>query len=186
MIVHHQKEKAFNAITFFLEHTTLCNKKKTYKLLWLLDSEHFQVIGRSVTGYEYFAWKMGPVPTLLHEAIESNEPDFQEYFEIERKIWKGYETITLVNKKPFEPRYFSKKELAILEDLATRFDMMTGEEMENWTHRPGTPWYQVWQIEGRKQAKIPYEYALSELPSDKRDAISSIAEERKAFLANYQ
>jgi uncharacterized phage-associated protein len=187
MIVRHQNEKAFNAIIYFLEHTSMCNKKKTYKLLWLLDSEHFRAIGRSVTGYQYYAWKMGPVPTALHEAIESGDPEFAEFFDIERYIdRKGYETISLVSKRPFDKQYFSKKELAILGDLVNRFDLATGEEMEQWTHREGTPWYQVWHVEGKKQAEIPYEYALSSLPAEEREIILHIAEEREEFVANYQ
>lgn len=186
MIVNHYKEKAFNAITYFLENTGMCNKKKTYKLLWLFDSEHFQATGRSVTGYDYFAWKMGPVPTALHEAIESNDSELAEYFNIERTIQGDYETITLKNKRPFEKKYFSKKEMDLLTDLANRFDMMTGEEMEVWTHREGTPWHRVWVLENKKQAEIPYEYTLSDLREDEREVVLNIAKERRTFLTNYQ
>jgi uncharacterized phage-associated protein len=185
MIVSYHKEKAFNAITFFLTHTGMCNKKKTYKLLWLLDSEHFASVGRGVTGYDYFAWKMGPVPTELHEAIESNDPELTEYFDIEKLVQGVYVTITLKNKRPFEKKYFSKRELALLKDLANRFDMASGEEMEEWTHREGTPWHRVWVLENRKQAEIPFEYALSRLQEDDRKAILGIVEERQEFLANY-
>lgn len=188
MVVRHQKEKAYNAIIYFLKHTHMCNKKKTYKLLWLLDSEHFQAAGRSVTGYDYFAWKMGPVPTALHEAIELDDPELTEVFDIKRTINRKGEsiTITLESNREFERKYFSKRELAMLESLAERFDMMTGDEMEQWTHRPGTPWHQVWVVEGRRQAQIPYEYTLSSLPNEEREVISNIAQEREAFLANYQ
>lgn len=186
MTGRYQKEKAFNAIIFFLEHTSMCNKKKTYKLLWCLDSEFFREIGRSVTGYQYFAWKMGPVPTELHEAIEACDPEFEEYFDIERTITKTYETITFISKKPFEEKYFSKKELELLHDIARRCDLMTGKEMEDLTHRPGTPWHRVWEVEGRKQAAIPYEYTLQGLSEEERETVSDIAREREAFLENYR
>jgi uncharacterized phage-associated protein len=186
MIVSHHKLKAFHAITYFLEHTSMCNKKKMYKLLWLLDSEHFQAAGRSVTGYMYFAWEMGPVPTELHEAIESYKPELIEFFEIEKQTQGQYVTITLRNKRLFERKYFSKREMALLDDLVNRFDMATGEEMEQWTHREGTPWYRVWTEENRHQAEIPYEYTLTKLPDAEQSAIRSIAEERQAFLANYR
>ncbi|MEK6410381.1 MAG: Panacea domain-containing protein [Acidobacteriota bacterium] len=186
MNTRYQKEKAFNAIIYFLEHTHVCNKKKTYKMLWFLDSEFFQIIGRSVTGYQYFAWKMGPVPTELHEAVDSDEADFREFFDVNRQDDGRYTTITFINKKPFDPKYFSKKEMELLSDLSARFDMATGQEMEDLTHRPGTPWYQVWTVEGRKQAPIPYEYTLSNLNPEDRDIIQSIAKDKEAFLANYQ
>ena len=187
MALSYTKEKAFNAITFFLLHTSMCNKKKLFKLLWLLDSEHFQLIGRGVTGYHYFAWKMGPVPTELHEAIDCDDPELTERFDIERThSTKGYTTISLTSKTPFDPQYFSKKELEILRSLADRFELMNGGEMEAWTHREGTPWHRVWVIENKHQAEIPFEYTLSELPEDEREIVSGLAREQEAFLSNYR
>lgn len=183
---HHQREKAFHAIIYFLQHTSCCYKKKTYKLLWFLDSEFFQSIGRSVTGYQYYAWKMGPVPKDLHIAIDSGDPAFEEFFDIHPVQSGGYDAIELVGKKPFDEKYFSKKELDLLNDVSERFDMATAKELEDLTHLPGTPWYQVWEVEGNKQAPIPYGYALSNLSADDRETISNIAQEREAFLVNYQ
>lgn len=183
----HKKEKAYNAITFFLENTTMCNKKKLFKLLWLLDSEHFQQIGRSVTSYEYAAWPMGPVPVELHTAIEGQAPELTESFDINRQTDKrNRTTITLVSKREFDGKYFSRNELELLKSLAYRFDMMTGDEMEAFTHREGTPWYKVWVTEGKQQAAIPFEYALDHLPEDEREAVLVIAEESRAFLTHYK
>jgi uncharacterized phage-associated protein len=182
----YRQEKAFNAITYFLEHTAMCNKKKLFKLLWLLDSEHYQAIGRTVTGYHYFAWKMGPVPTELHEAMDSGDPELLERFEIDRTISsRGYTTIWLVSKQQFDPKYFSKKELEILQSVSDRFEMMNGGEMEAYTHREGTPWYRVWEVEQRHQAEIPFEYALDDLPEEERQIVSDLASEQEAFLNNY-
>src|SRR5688572_28476218 len=122
MPLSYRQEKAFNAITYFLEHTSMCNKKKLFKLLWLLDSEHYQTIGRTTTGYQYFAWKMGPVPTELHEAMESGDAELLDRFEIEQTFnTKGHATIWLTSKQQFNPVYFSKKELEILRTLSERY-----------------------------------------------------------------
>lgn len=164
----------------------MCNKKKLFKLLWLLDSEHYQAIGRSVTGYHYFAWKMGPVPTELHEAMESCDPELLERFEVEKTLsTKGYVTISLTSKQKFDAKYFSKKELEILQNLRDRFDLMNGGEMEAYTHREGTPWYRVWKVENRKQAEIPFEYVLDDLPEEEKQIVSELAREQEAFLINY-
>lgn len=187
MIINYHKEKAFNAITYFLNHTSICNKKKLYKLLYLLDFEHFEQTGRNVTGFDYFAWKMGPVPTELHEAIDSNDEKLIEYFEIEKQVDKrGRETVTLKNKQQFEEKYFTKRELKLLGSLSDRFELMNGDEMETFTHREGMPWYRVWVEEKKNQKQIPYEYALDRLEATEREIILSIAEDRKAFLENYQ
>ncbi|EQD63619.1 hypothetical protein B1B_06949, partial [mine drainage metagenome] len=52
------------------------------KLLYLLDFEHFRQTGYSVTGMEYHAWKMGPVPTDLFEEWEALEPDLAAAIDI--------------------------------------------------------------------------------------------------------
>lgn len=68
MIKTHEREKLINAIVFFAANTEHCGKIKLLKLLYLLDFEHFRQTGYSVTGMEYHAWKMGPVPTDLYNA----------------------------------------------------------------------------------------------------------------------
>jgi len=187
MIKNHHKEKAYNAITYFLTHTVMCNKKKLYKLLYLFDFEHFEQTGRNVTGFDYFAWKMGPVPTELHEAIESDDEQLLEFFDVDRqRDRRGWETITLRNKREFDRQYFSKREMRLLESLSDRFELMNGDEMEDFTHREGMPWYRVWVEENHKQSQIPYEYALDGLEEKEREIVLDIAQERKAFLENYQ
>lgn len=187
MIVNYHKEKAFNAITFFLNHTSLCNKKKLYKLLFLFDFEHFEQAGRNVTGFDYFAWKMGPVPTELHEAIDSNDEKLLERFEVNKQYdRKGREIVSLVSKQPFEEKFFTRRELRLLASLADRFELMNGDEMEDFTHREGTPWYRVWVEEKRNQKQIPYEYALDKLEANEREVVLSIAQDRQAFIENYQ
>lgn len=52
-------EKLINAIIYFCTNTQVCMKTKLFKLLYLLDFEHFKVTGKSVTGLEYKAWKLG-------------------------------------------------------------------------------------------------------------------------------
>ncbi len=187
MIINHKKEKAFNAITYFLEHTSLCNKKKMYKLLYILDFEHFKETGRSVTNYEYYAWKMGPVPKELHNAIDSNEQEFNDHFIVEKKIEKGgFETISFKSKKAFEEKYFTRREIALLKDISERFMLDTGNEMEEYTHKEGMPWFKVWVEEDKQHAEIPYEYELIKLNETQKQTILHIAEERKVFLENYK
>ena len=48
---------------------------KLFKLLYLLDFEHFRQTGRSVTGLEYRALKMGPVPSELFQQWDALDDD---------------------------------------------------------------------------------------------------------------
>ncbi|WP_217994559.1 Panacea domain-containing protein [Rodentibacter caecimuris] len=45
-------------------------------MLYFLDFEHYKQVGRSVTGLDYSAWKMGPVPVDLHEEIKTARSRF--------------------------------------------------------------------------------------------------------------
>ena len=185
MVSERQKEKAYQAIMFFCDHTSICYKKKLYKLLYILDFEHFEQTGRSVTGYDYFAWKMGPVPTELHEAIENEDAELLKHFDIIRESIGEFEGLKLERKDVFDERYFSDRELELMKNISDRFYQATGNEMEAYTHREGTPWHTVWEKEGRKQKEIPYSYQLAHLSDIERDVILDIVEERKAVLENY-
>jgi uncharacterized phage-associated protein len=65
MLITHEREKLINAILYFASHTRHCGKIKLFKLLYLLDFEHFRQTGRSVTSLDYRAWELGPVPIRL-------------------------------------------------------------------------------------------------------------------------
>ena len=67
MLLSHEREKLINAIIYFAKYTQYLGKIKLFKLLYLLDFEHFRMTGRSVTGLGYHAWKYGPVPIALDQ-----------------------------------------------------------------------------------------------------------------------
>src|SRR3972149_1376061 len=81
MLLSHEREKLINAIIFFADNTRFLGKTKLCKLLYFLDFGHFKETGRSVTGMDYYAWKMGPVPVDLYEEVEAPEPDMADKVE---------------------------------------------------------------------------------------------------------
>ena len=75
MLINHERQKLINAIIYFANNTRYLGKIKLCKLLYFLDFEHFKQTGRPVTGLDYFAWPMGPVPVSLYNETSSPEPD---------------------------------------------------------------------------------------------------------------
>ena len=67
MFVSRNREKLLNAIIYFLGETNHSHTLKLFKLLNFSDFEHFRQTGRTITGLDYRALPMGPVP---HEAID--------------------------------------------------------------------------------------------------------------------
>jgi uncharacterized phage-associated protein len=186
MPVTHPDAKTYNAILYFLEHTSMCNKKKLFKLLFFFDFEHFAETGRSVTDNTYLAWDRGPVPVELHKKIKGNDAGLLEFVSIENTDDGEYKRTVFHPKKDFDERAFSRRQLKLLEHLSQRFAMMTGAEMEAFTHQPGSPWSRVYEDEGCKNSRIPYEYELDRLEDSERDAVLANAEDRNDFLMTYR
>ncbi|MNL41398.1 hypothetical protein D3C87_1638030 [compost metagenome] len=60
----------------------------------------------------------------------------------------------------FNPTHFSKRELRLLRELSAEFRDADAEQMVEETHLENLPWHQIFEVEGRKQAQIPYLMSL--------------------------
>jgi uncharacterized phage-associated protein len=156
---------------------------KLFKLLYFLDFEHYKQTGRSVTGLEYYAWKMGPVPVALREEIDYPEPDLAQKvaFESVRTKYQN-NMLRITPQAEFDPIHFTKRELHLLERLACEFAMSNADEMVEATHLETLPWHRVYCDEGKRQSLIPYEYALK---PEETEAILNIAAENEEVIHNY-
>lgn len=182
MIVNHDREKLINVIVFFALNTQYCGKIKLLKLLYLFDFEHFRQTGRSSTGLEYRAWKLGPVPVAFYQEWDVLEPDLAAAIEIvpERVIDFTRETVRA--RQEFDDRHFTPRELRLMTELAERFRDEYSRPLVNFTHRERGPWARIWD-EGRgDDARIPYSLAVADDAPD-RDAILASAHERASMLA---
>jgi uncharacterized phage-associated protein len=183
MLISHNREKLINAIIYFCKETGLCNKLKLYKLLYHLDFRHYAQTGRSVTGLDYFAWPMGPVPVKLEKEIKSPQEDLQEKVEFSVPSEPGpFQAVEITPKAEFDPSVFTKRELAILKEVADQFSISYAGEMVNSTHLPGDPWDRVFNLEGNRQKKIPFEYALN---GEDTEEVKEAAIEHEEMHKNY-
>ncbi len=161
MLIDHTREKLINTIIFFAQRTQYCGKVKLFKLLYFLDFEHYKLTGRSVTGMDYYAWKMGPVPIQLAEELDCPEPDLAEAVEIaEIDINRSHPMLSLEPRREFDSQHFTKRELRLMNSLVSEYEFMLAGDMVEATHLENLPWDRVYNKENRKQAIIPYDYAL--------------------------
>jgi uncharacterized phage-associated protein len=184
MLIEHNRQKLINAIIYFVTNTRYCGKTKLFKLLYFLDFEHYAKTGRSVTGLEYFAWKMGPVPVTLFNELDNPSKDFNQAFEINNK--KTINGNDMLNIKPlfeFSTDFFSKRELRLLERLANEFKDSYASHMIEATHLENLPWHEIYEKKGLKQQQIPYDLALNkaELEQIKKNVNDHIE-----FIENYK
>lgn len=183
MHVDHQREKFVQTVVFFAKSVRKLGKTKLFKLLYFADFMHYRDTGRSVTGMDYFAWKMGPVPVSLFEEIRQPQPDLAACVEFRETSIATGQMLAVRAKCVFDSQHFSKRELRILNQLAEEFKDATADEMVEKTHLENSPWHKVWDVEGRRQAQISYDLALR---GQDREAIQSLVDARAEFLSAFQ
>lgn len=184
MLIKHEREKLIQSIIYLAKNTRFCGKIKLFKLLYFLDFEHYKITGRSVTGLKYSAWKMGPVPTTLFDELESPEPDFASAISIsEIATSRGKPMLSLNPINEFSSELFSKRELKLLERLASEYREAKSEDMIEATHLENMPWDKVFNKQGMPQAEIPYEYALQ---INEKEEMLNIIREREEMIGAIQ
>ena len=159
MLKNYEREKLINAIIFFANNTHNLGKVKLWKLLYFLDFQHYRDVGRPVTGLQYYAWPMGPVPVDLHDEVSSPKEDMKEKLELRLSQWEKGTTLFVVPKAEFDASLFSKRELRLLESLAHEFRDSSAEKMIEATHLENQPWNKVFNVQRQRQAIIPYQLA---------------------------
>jgi uncharacterized phage-associated protein len=182
MLIPTERQKLIQTIVFFATNTRHCGKVKLFKLLYLLDFAHYRETGLSVTGLDYNAWKLGPVPEPLMQEWEQLGPDLAAAVTIEPERVIDHVRETVVPKVGFDDSLFTKRELRLMRELAGRFrDEMT-QPMVNYTHAERGPWDKIWDSGRGSFERIPYSLAV---PDDdpNRDAILDAAREYEAMAA---
>jgi uncharacterized phage-associated protein len=134
------EQKYRNAILFFahrIQNGTL-GKLKLMKLLYYLDFDFFEKYGQSVTGDEYLRFENGPVPRMAEKVLK--EMAGKDIKISKRKVADGYkDQIHIEALVDFDVNVFSREELLLLEELASKWERFSGTEMKNATHGEA-PW----------------------------------------------
>lgn len=170
MIVTREREKLLAAMVFFCQKTKHCHTLKLFKLLNLLDFEHFRQAGRTVTGLDYSAFEKGPVPAdLWREMRDGPAADMTAALSIVAHKDEFTQAVTRRDIKPraaFDPSVFTKRELAIMERVAEFFRDLRCEDMSEFSHYRRLPWRKVYRQGQGKGMHIPPELALESDPLD--------------------
>lgn len=160
MLVSHHREKLINAILYFASNTKYCGKIKLIKLLYLLDFAHFRETGHSVTGLDYHAWRLGPVPVDVYQEWDTLGEDLADAIDIVPERVIDYERETVRPKRAFDEGAFTKRELRLLHELSRRFHDDYSKPLVNITHEEQGPWAKIWDSGRGNNDRIPYALAL--------------------------
>jgi uncharacterized phage-associated protein len=182
MLISRNREKLINAVVYFASNTRHCGKVKLFKLLYLLDFTHFRETGRSVTGLDYRAWKMGPVPLELMQEWEELESDMARAIDIVPEKVIDFIRELVVPKVAFDDSPFTRRELRLMHDLSAQFIDELTKPLIGFTHEDRGPWDKIWDGGKGNNERIPYSLAV--LDSDpNRDAILESARDYEAVAA---
>ncbi len=171
--------KTINTILYFAKNVNFLGKTKLYKLLYFLDFTHFKETGRSITGYNYFAWDFGPVPKTLYEELDCAEEDLPEEFKKKINITRLDKFHEIKAKAPVNMNVFSKREIRILEELSDIFKYVRAKDIKKISHLKGDPWNQTIETKGEYQ-QIDYLLSLD----DSSESISKEEAEEKQVRFN--
>ena len=126
-------KKIIEMVVFFTIETTPW-KTKMNKLLFYADFLHFKKKGISISGAQYRAINMGPVPRnyqSLFEYVVNND-----HVDVDEKVFDdGISERFRPNKgRPFEPELFSEDELETLALVAQKFKRAKTQEIIDISH----------------------------------------------------
>ena len=108
------------------------------KLLYYLDFDFFEKYGKSVTGDQYLRFENGPVPRMAEKLLK--EMSGKDIKITHRKIKEGLNSQQHIEPlKDFDLDVFTKEELLMLEEIASKWEKFTGSEMKAATHGEA-PW----------------------------------------------
>ena len=182
MLKNRDRENFIQAILYFAHNTRALGKVKLFKLLYLLDFEHFRQTRRSFTGMEYRAWKMGPVPAKLVQQWDELEDDLAAAIHIEPRPVIDYERQNVVPVQPFDAEHFSKRELRLLEGLANRYRDTLSGKMIDVTHAENGAWAKTWANGAGNDNTSPYALVLAD-DDPNRVAVLEVAAQHNAIAA---
>jgi uncharacterized phage-associated protein len=180
VLISRNRQKLIQAAVYFATNTEGCGKVKLFKLLYLLDFAHFRATGRSVTGLDYVAWKLGPVPIELAQEWEQLEPDMAMAIGIIPEQVIDYERERVVPRIPFDDSLFTRRELDLMQRIAQQHAKDLSKPMVNVTHEERGPWAAIWDNGRGLNERIPYSLGVPE-NAIHRDAVLDTAREYESI-----
>ena len=183
LFINHHREKLEGAIAYFVGNTSHCYTLKLFKLLNFLDFEHYRQTGRSVTGLDYHAFELGPVPTKLYYQIQSDDAEKVVALEVRETMDDLSNTLVRREYKTnagFDDSYFTRRELEIMERLVLFFKDTNSNDMSKYSHDPKLPWKKIYGKGEGRGCLIPYELALQSAAMVKDEP--TIDEEERLLL----
>lgn len=149
MDFNYRDKKVYHAMIYFVSNTQNCHMLKLLKQLHLLDSLHFKETGVTVTGRDYYKWPQGPVNKSIREEITKVANSVKplsvigQYIKVTKEPGNNHDVFCFTPLIDFNPSYFSKRELRLLEQISKETMSKTGDQLSKESHNNDSPWEQT-------------------------------------------
>lgn len=188
-MVRIERERLVNAIAYFAKQVKFARKVKIFKLLFLLDFQHFEATGLPVTDSEYSAWDFGPVPKDLYEELEGGHapPDLAKLVRIVPNQPEGGKKsfeFKVLDKAKIDLSVFTPRQMKIMDNLIFIYRETPGTDMSEISHLPNSPWEVTKRTKGM-YAQIDYALAIDKKSPLSEEAARQIYQEHKEFVSNF-
>lgn len=151
-----QLERFCNMVVFFAEKISPY-KTRLNKLMFYADFLNYKKTGFSVSGSDYRAIEMGPVPDgydTLYDYFNRNEMLHIQYDKFADKENVG-ERFVPNPDRPFEAELFSEEEIKVLEFVAKYFEGKSTQEIIDISHGE-----KAWKQKAKDKDFIEYDFAF--------------------------
>lgn len=110
--------------------------KKAYKLLWLMDRYSLRHYARTISGDQYFAMQLGPVPTDAKHILEGLPTNMQtKQGEVEEYLAINGNTHKLRSRKGPNLEVFSKSDINVMNLVLQHYGSMTSNDLSTLSHK---------------------------------------------------
>jgi len=134
-----KKEKLANTIIYFAEKIPKLSKTKLIKLLYLLEESYVKKYNIPFLDIDFEVWQAGPVNRETYIELSDDPVILKGYIDIEFDENNTYVKVV----KKFSDDEFSDNEIEMMDFIITYFGDKTAKELVNYTHRPGSAWYNI-------------------------------------------
>lgn len=135
-----QISKIGNSIIYLLEKIDDLPKTKLLKLLYILDEVSIKKSGIPFLNLHYDVWKFGPVDKDIFIEFSSKPNLLKKY--IKRTATADGKT-KISKASEFCDDEFSDNEIDLLNFVISKFGKSSSKELVSYTHKKGSPWYNV-------------------------------------------
>lgn len=130
-------KKLIQALNYIASHqpNKMVGFKKAYKLLWLIDRYSLRHYARTVSGDQYFAMTLGPVPTDAKHILEGLPTNMQtSQAEVDTYLTINPTTHKVRSRKSPDMDAFSVSDVKVMDLILQHYGSMRSDDLSTLSH----------------------------------------------------